>query len=68
MDKRLEEIKYDRDDDKETLIDVYDKIENLIPKLEQGSEDREKASQMLEELDYFIDLQERDEDLEERGL
>ena len=66
MNKKLEEIKYDQDNSKEELFEVFEKVDNLMPKL--NFQERAKAVDMLDEIGYFIDLKERDEDLERRGI
>jgi len=66
MNKKLEEIKYDQDSSKEKLMEIFEEIDNLMPKL--NFQERHKAVNMLDEIGYFIDLKERDEDLDRRGI
>lgn len=57
MNKQLKQIQYNQDDDEIYLIDCYEAVNNLIPRL--TFKDKLKAINMLREISYFIDLKER---------
>jgi len=64
--KELREINYDRDSSKGHLIRTFNKIDKLMPKL--NFKERAFAVELLDEIGSFIELKERDEDLEARGI
>lgn len=59
MIKKLSDINYDKDMSIEGLEDIYQEIDDLYPKL-KTVEEKDKAQDMMEEIDYFIGLKERD--------